>query len=539
MKILWYLKILYSYRLLKLKLKENEDMYVTNTNGKLRLKPLLDDRDTQHVSIHKRKLFFGTNNELYNLSLDTDNLEIKLKKEKTVVYLKRPKRNGKRSDPFGFKNKKLRSNNEETPREKLSKARMDSKPQDRNNNEQRNVNDPRNLNDFRNVHEPRNLQESRNSGMNIQSRPKMPLKDDMGKKDDVNDIDEQNLTKHSDDKEDEIADDKTPNIDMNSILNKVKHLLNEKKNYLIESDSKIEEDTVKYTKIDIFIHPLDDKYIKLKTKEKDCVTFFKDSFLFTPCLNVDNQVFKLEKEDDVIKKKSKSSYDDDEITSSTTTYVPKKKEVEVIQTKYKVSDDSNKNYYDPNNYEEELAYLRNRNRNSKFNSIPKYDFNSNGNLNKRSSDLTDNLTKNFKHNLGSSLTKNFNDNLNNNLNSNLTKNFNDNLKKNLNDNINNNLNNNLISNLTSNIRHIDMPDTTSRITHSVYEQTSIPKPQITVPKPPSINYFSKPPPPVEKPKENVNSLLESDSSLSKIMTPDDFLQKIKKSVDIPDFDGLM
>ncbi|WUR03413.1 putative SP-containing protein [Vairimorpha necatrix] len=267
MKKIFYLLILvHSYRLLKPKLLENEDLYLTDINSKLSLEPF-GTKDNQRISIHKRKIQFTGNKEL---TLDQDSLEIKLKKIKIVTYLKRPKNSMKKTDPFGFKMKKK---NTETTKE-----------------------------------EPRRIRPPK-------TVDRLPINNIKTKKTEI----QRTIQKKVDIIEDEIPDETikteekksdTQNIDMENILSKVKHLLNEKKNYLIESDSKIEEDTIKYSNIEVFIHPISDKYIKLKTEEKDCVTYYKDTFIFTPCLNVDSQVFKLENEDDILK--NRKIYEDDD-----------------------------------------------------------------------------------------------------------------------------------------------------------------------------------------------------------------------------------
>ncbi|KAF5140791.1 hypothetical protein AAJ76_2000042761 [Vairimorpha ceranae] len=257
-----------SYRILKPKALENEDLYLTNINSKLVLQPF-GDKENQRISIHKRKLFFSGDKYL---SLDNDSIEIKLKKEKIVTYLKRSNFSQKKSDPFGFKNKKKIL---DTPKEKMQQKRNIKQPD-------------------QNI-----TYETQRQPIRKKTEPEIVKPEEEPPDEPVKIRDEQN-------------------IDMDSILSKVKHLLNEKKNYLVESDSKIEEDTIKYTSLDVFIHPLNDKYIKLKTLEKDCVTYFKDSFIFTPCLNVDSQIFKIENEEDVFKTKKIVIDDEDDETTEIT-----------------------------------------------------------------------------------------------------------------------------------------------------------------------------------------------------------------------------
>ncbi|EQB61040.1 hypothetical protein NAPIS_ORF01377 [Vairimorpha apis BRL 01] len=281
--MLFFFKIILTYRLLKLKSFEDDDLFVTMNNLKLELQPL--DTINQRIAIHNRKLYFNKNNDLYNLSLDNDNIEIRLKKDKKpeVSYLKRRKvisvvhKDVSHNSPLISKNNTSPLNN---------------------------VNE--NINNFNNVALSNNsIPSTYNNSYPINKNlynNAPPYSQNNAFTNNNNVINDKDLSQFPKSKEIVEEQEVSDQIDMDLILSKVKTLLNEKKNYLIESDSKIEEEIVKYKKVEVIIHPIDSKYIKLKTNEKDCVTFFKNSFIFAPCVNMDNQVFKLEKEDEIVKK---------------------------------------------------------------------------------------------------------------------------------------------------------------------------------------------------------------------------------------------
>lgn len=363
LKILFYLIQILTYRLLKLKLFEDDDLFVTMNDTKLELKPL--NVLNQRIAIHNRKLYFNKHNELYNLSLDNDNIVIKLKKDKkpevaylkrrktskwdfedingnitnentslkrhkimnlkrkesrlvdakldenttddknstslkrhTVMYLQRNKINDKKIDPFGFNKKKKQAPS--TKKESVTQTKRSAVHKDTSIKIKPSISplNPINENNqfsgnttYNNTNFPAN-----NSYINNNSPPPAQINKNPNNFTTTSTNITQDITKQEE-------QDQSDQIDMDLILSKVKTLLNEKKNYLIESDSKIEEEIVKYKKVEVIVHPIDSKYIKLKTNDKDCVTFFKNSFIFAPCVNMDNQVFKLEKEDEIIKKR--------------------------------------------------------------------------------------------------------------------------------------------------------------------------------------------------------------------------------------------
>lgn len=320
--MLFFFKIILTYRLLKLKSFEDDDLFVTMNNLKLELQPL--DTINQRIAIHNRKLYFNKNNDLYNLSLDNDNIEIRLKKDKKpevsylkrrkVMYLQRNKINDKKIDPFGFNKKKkqnsVNTKKENAPSKKRSVVHKDvshNSPLISKNNTSplNNVNE--NINNFNNVALSNNsIPSTYNNSYPINKNlynNAPPYSQNNAFTNNNNVINDKDLSQFPKSKEIVEEQEVSDQIDMDLILSKVKTLLNEKKNYLIESDSKIEEEIVKYKKVEVIIHPIDSKYIKLKTNEKDCVTFFKNSFIFAPCVNMDNQVFKLEKEDEIVKKR--------------------------------------------------------------------------------------------------------------------------------------------------------------------------------------------------------------------------------------------
>ncbi|EOB15175.1 hypothetical protein NBO_8g0039 [Nosema bombycis CQ1] len=74
----------------------------------------------------------------------------------------------------------------------------------------------------------------------------------------------------------------------------------------IESDSKLEEDTVSEQFIDVIVTSINKTYFKLKTATGNCVTFMDNIFLFAPCINIDNQVFMTVNEEEVRRKMKES-----------------------------------------------------------------------------------------------------------------------------------------------------------------------------------------------------------------------------------------
>jgi hypothetical protein len=76
------------------------------------------------------------------------------------------------------------------------------------------------------------------------------------------------------------------------------------KSHYVESDSKMDSHEFGYLIKNVMVAEMDTEHFRLRTKENVCVTYYKESFVFTPCSFSENQLFKLDAADSVLKQSS-------------------------------------------------------------------------------------------------------------------------------------------------------------------------------------------------------------------------------------------
>ncbi|KAF9761484.1 hypothetical protein NGRA_2615 [Nosema granulosis] len=349
--ILWilWIPLVASYRLLKLKLKETEDLFVTNSKGTLKLLPL--SIPNQSVVVHSRRLFFVQQGLLYKMYLNPGSLEIHLKNDRREIgFLKSGSPRKKRVNPFSFASRKPKREEAMSPKEfSRSKERIklkETKVEDRGDNKVEDRGGYKVEDRGDNKVEDRGGYKVEDRGDRYTTKVEdrvdrytTKVEDIPTKVEDTTKIEYTTKDEDSSAKQIEILKTILATLDRNKSNTNTTSNTTTPTNTntlpptttplhtppwhtsdkdFVESDSKIDEDTLKYQQVDVFVSSLDRTYFKLRTSTNNCVTFHHNSFIFTPCINIDNQIFKLVKEEEIKKIVEENNEDFEEESSSST-----------------------------------------------------------------------------------------------------------------------------------------------------------------------------------------------------------------------------
>lgn len=294
--LILYISLILCNRLLRLKMKD--DLYVTNSNGALRLEPHTpSNMSNQHVVIHRRTLYFLRSGTYYTLAMVQGGVEIKpivynAMSERDIGFLTNtmlgPHR--RKINPFAHLT-------QDKKRHQDSKERGDAGA----------LSAPHRLPRVVNTTESKPLDEKLPRVSRVRSRPRRS--EEMGGEgagavqsrqrpmEPVHDASDENQEEGSKSHMDaDVAKDTKQGSRMTAGHRPGRD------SHLIESDSKMEDHEFGYVIKNVTVSEIDHDYFKLMAKGNACVTYYKDNFVFMPCSSAVEQVFKLENTEDIAKR---------------------------------------------------------------------------------------------------------------------------------------------------------------------------------------------------------------------------------------------